>query len=273
MPTVLKPSAAAAALLQGAITTRFTAHPAFRELSRLRQDQADAPTRLRLVLSVYPNLVERMVSGGPGSAEPRDGMAQAVADGINLFGFRAMHATAMLTCVVHAFDGVTHHLDAMSFWRRAALAGATGSAVGATAGGSLDEDAAIAGLLVHIGWLAIDQSGAQYLERLEAVADGNPPTEEHEVEAFGFSIRELTATLLRAWEAPPQIAQAAVDASAGVEGSALAGVLLLGLAAADAILAGDELEPVVARSIEGRVGSTQALLTRVDALLSGVMLQ
>ena len=67
--------------------------------------------------------------------------------------------------------------------------------------------------------------------------------------------------------------QAAVDASAGVEGSVLAGVLLQGLATADAILAGDEVEPAIARSIQGRVGSTQVLLTRVDALLSGVMLQ
>lgn len=273
MSTVPRPTAAAAALLQGAVTTRFTPHPAFRELSRLRQDQADAPARLRLVLSVYPHLVERMVSAGPGSAEPREGMGQAVADGIKLFGFRAMHATAMLSCVVHPFDGVTHHLDAVSFWRRAALAAATGSAVGATAGGGLDEDAAIAGLLVHLGWLALDQSGAQYLERLETAADGNPPTEDHEIDAFGFSIRELTATLLRAWETPPEITRAAVDASVGVEGSALAGVLLQGLAAADAILAGEEPEPAVALSIRGRVGSTQALLTRVDALLSGVMLQ
>ena len=126
---------------------------------------------------------------------------------------------------------------------------------------------------MHLGWLALDQSGAQYLERLGAVADGNPPTEGHEVDAFGFSIRELTGMLLRTWEAPPQITQAAVDASTGVEGSALAGVLLQGLAAADAILAGDEPDPTVAHSIQGRVGSTRALLTRVDALLSGVMLQ
>lgn len=273
MPSVPSPSDQSPGSLIASVVARYPAHPAFHDLTRIRQDQPDASLRLREVLVAFPELVERMVSAGRGVTTARDRLGHTVGEGIELLGFRAVHATAMLTCVVRAFEGDTNQLDAITFWRRAALAGAIGGAIGVQAGGGLDEQAGIGGLVVYLGWLALDQSGAEYLSRLDEGAAGRLPTEADEVVAFGFTLRDLTAAILREWGMPEGITRAAADASAGIDSSRLAAVIMRGVEAADAILAGEEPEPVVALGIRGRVGSTQALLTRVDALLAGVMLQ
>ncbi|TAJ18798.1 MAG: HDOD domain-containing protein [Dehalococcoidia bacterium] len=273
MPLVPPPAGGHAVRPVDAIAARYPAHPAYYDLVRVRQDQPDAERHLRAILEAHPELVERMVSAGRGVMVGREDLGHTLSEGIELLGFRAVHSTAVLTAVVRSFEGDTHHLDAMSFWRRAALTGATGGVIGATIGGGMDERAAVGGLMVHLGWLALDMAGPDYLERLGEISGDEPPTETDEMDAFGFVVRDLTMAVLRRWGTPEELVEAAADASAGLDTSPLAAVILRGLAAADSILAGEEPEDEAMHVLRGRGGSPGALLTRVDALLAGVMLQ
>lgn len=273
MPLVPPPTGGHAIRPIDVIAARYPAHPAYYDLVRVRQDQPDAAKHLSLILESHPELVERMVSAGRGVMVDRAGLGHTLSEGIGLLGFRAVHSTAVLTAVVRSFEGDTHNLDAISFWRRAALTGATGGVIGAAVGGGMDERAAVGGLMVHLGWLALDMAGPEYLERLGEISGDELPTETDEVAAFGFVIRDLTMAILRRWGTPEEIVQAAADASAGLDTSPLAAVILRGLSAADSILAGEEPQDEAMQALRGRGGSSGAFLTRVDALLAGVMLQ
>lgn len=250
------------------LIARHPMHPAFAELMLLRERDADAIPRLAQILDRSPELLGRMIETGKSSPIWSEQVGRTLDEGIDLLGYRAVHASAVLTAVLDAMDAPTATVDVIAFWRQHTLAAMFGLLLGGARRDGTIDLAGTGALVRDVGRLAIDQEHGELWAAVDGEVAAGRSRFDAEIAVLSVRPDDVTIAMLQQWGAPPPLFEAVRETLDRRETSTLATVIGDATRAATSYSAGGGVSGLLARAAEVTFGSLEAVSTRVDALLA-----
>ncbi len=179
------------------------------EIIRLTRDPNSTAKHLANVLSQDPVIATRIlkVANSPayGLTQEVTGIERAIA----LLGLKAVEMMALSFSLVADVGSTPGALSVETYWYHSLLNAVSARRWAELTLPGLVEEAFLAGLLSHLGRLALaQQKSAEYAEMLSA-HEVTWPSLEAETATFGFNAADVTADMMKAWELPPLIFEAA----------------------------------------------------------------
>jgi len=239
----------------------------------------DAPTAFRAILATAKDARVRLRQVGRSLGDP-EAIATDTDASLLQYGFRRLHAAAVISLLTSAMDSGTNALDAVAYWRRSVCVSFCSTLL-------VRDDApeagltTAAGMLYQIGFLLLDTDRSDLTAMLPSLrthrggldADG-------ERAILGYALHELSAVILQRWGLPAAVVTAVLERERGpLEQSRLGRALWTSVEGSYTLGFGGrfypqrrELDPRLQSAIESFYGSTAELVRRVDRVLAGAML-
>ncbi len=178
------------------------------EIIRLTRDEDSSPSDLTAVLARDPVLATRILQV---ANSPAYGLSREVATvdrATALLGLKAVKMMALSFSLASDVDNDAGALPVAMYWYHSLLNAVTARRWAELCAPGLSEEAFLAGLLSHLGRLALAREKAKDFATVLAGSARSWPSHAAEREQFGFSSAELTATILEAWGLPAIIVEA-----------------------------------------------------------------